>query len=61
MNDVAMQLYQQNPGFLSDRKALLEASRKKLDKSGYCYKENRVPHGSGVMMAMNLQKIRGAS
>lgn len=61
MNEAAMQLCQQNPGHLSDRKALLEASRKKLDESGYCYKENHIPNGYGVTMAMNLQKIRGAS
>ena len=31
----------QNPNLLSDRKALLEASRKKLDESGYVYKKGK--------------------
>ena len=41
MNDVAMKLCLQNPNLLSDRKALLEASRKQLDESGYIYKKGK--------------------
>ena len=36
-----MQLCLHNPNLISDRKALLEASRKKLDESGYCYKKGK--------------------
>ena len=32
---------QKNPNLLNDRRALLEASRKKLDESGYAYKKGR--------------------
>ena len=41
MNEVSMQLCLQTPNLLSDRKALLEASRKKLDESGYGYKKGK--------------------
>ena len=36
-----MQLCLRNPNLLSDRHALIEASRKKLDESGYCYKKGK--------------------
>ena len=41
MNEVSMQLCLQTPNLLSDRKALREASRKKLDESGYGYKKGK--------------------
>ena len=41
MNEVSTQLCLQTPNLLSDRKALLEASRKKLDESGYGYKKGK--------------------
>ena len=41
INNAAMELCLQNPNLLDDRKALLEASRKKLDDSGYVYKKGR--------------------
>ena len=36
-----MELCLQNPNLLNDRKALLEASRKKLDEAGYAYKKGK--------------------
>ena len=41
MNNVAMELCMQNPNLLSDRKALLELSRKKLDETGNMYKKGK--------------------
>ena len=37
INHMVAELCLQNPNLLSDRKSLLEASRKKLDESGYGY------------------------
>ena len=41
INRVALDLCLCNPSLLNDRKALLETSRKKLDETGYCYKEGK--------------------
>lgn len=41
INQSAMELCLQNPTLVDNRKALLEASRKKLDNSGYVYKKGK--------------------
>ena len=41
INQAAMELCLQNPALLGDRNALLEASRKRLDETGYIYKKEK--------------------
>ena len=41
INKAAFELCLKNPDLLSDRKALLEASQKRLDESGYIYKKGK--------------------